>query len=140
MFVASRLMKAWGAGVALLFLPAIALGAYSLLAVAPILSLIRVAKVAENSVNYSIQNTARHALFLTTSREAKYKAKAAIDGFFWRMGDTLSGVLVFVGTQLALTTAMFATFNVVLVLLWLGIAVSIARYLKRNSATTRVAA
>jgi len=32
------------------------------------------------------KNTARHALFLRTSREAKYKAKGAIDSFFWRAG------------------------------------------------------
>ena len=36
-------------------------------------------KIFENSTDYSIENTARHALFLPVSREAKYKAKTAID-------------------------------------------------------------
>ena len=34
-------------------------------------------------------NTARHALFLWTSREAKFKAKQAIDSLCWRLGDVL---------------------------------------------------
>jgi hypothetical protein len=34
-----------------------------------------------------VQNTVRQALFLPTTREHKYKAKQAIDTFFWRAGD-----------------------------------------------------
>jgi ATP:ADP antiporter, AAA family len=34
-------------------------------------------------------NTVRQALYLLTSREAKYKAKAAIDTFVVRAGDML---------------------------------------------------
>src|SRR5206468_5503665 len=108
--------------------PVIALGSYSLLAFAPLLSLIRVAKIAENSTDYSIQNTARHALFLRTSREAKYKAKSAIDSFFWRAGDALSALLVFVGTALAFDTRGFAIVNAALIIGWLFVAVAIVRY------------
>jgi len=139
MFVVSRVMQHWGAGVALFFLPVIALGGYTMLAVLPVLSLIRIAKIFENTVDYSVQNTARHALFLSTSREAKYKAKAAIDSFFWRAGDTISGVLVFTGTQLALSTRGFAAVNVVLVLAWLGIALAIVRNVKEDQ-SARIAA
>jgi len=141
MFAASRIMQFLGAGKALFFLPVIALGGYSVLAIVPILGLIRIAKIMENSIDYSLQNTARHALFLPTSREAKYKAKSAIDSFFWRAGDVLSGLLVFTGTQLALTVQMFAAANVVFVLVWLGLAAAIVRYGKQQSpSTTRLAA
>jgi ATP/ADP translocase len=34
--------------------------------------------------------------------EAKYKAKAAIDSFFWRVGDVFGSVLVFAGTHFLL--------------------------------------
>ncbi len=139
MFAVSRIMQLWGAGLALIFLPVIALGGYAVLAFFPILSLIRVAKIGENAVDYSLQNTARHALFLPTSREAKYKAKAAIDSFFWRSGDTVSGLLVFAGTQLALSLRIFAAVNVALVLIWLGIAFAIIRTKERPSAA-RIAA
>jgi ATP:ADP antiporter, AAA family len=140
MFLASRIMQFMGATKALFFLPVIALGGYSMLALVPILGLIRIAKIAENSIDYSLQNTARHALFLPTSREEKYKAKSAIDSFFWRAGDTLSGLLVFAGTQLALTVRSFAAVNVVLVLLWLGLTVAVVRHAKKNPSTTRLAA
>ena len=70
----------------------------------------------------------RHALFLPTSREAKYKAKQAIDTFMWRAGDMLSAVSVFVGTQLLqVGPDSLALFTVVLVLAWLACAAGIAR-------------
>ena len=56
------------------------------------LAVVRIGKILENSTDYSIQNTIRQALFLPTSREAKYKAKAAIDTFCTRLGDVLSRV------------------------------------------------
>ena len=59
---------------------------------------LRGAKIAENSLDYSLSNTARQSLFLPTSREAKYKAKQAIDTFFVRFGDVASAGLVFAGT------------------------------------------
>ena len=46
---------------------------------APVFLLIAVAKTVENSADYSLHNTVRQALFLPTSRDAKYKAKAAIE-------------------------------------------------------------
>jgi AAA family ATP:ADP antiporter len=66
-------------------------------------------------------------LFLPTSREAKYKAKAAIDTFFTRGGDVVSAGFVALGQLLALPTAAFAGLNVVLTGVWLWVAGQIAR-------------
>jgi len=140
MFVVSRIMKFVGIGAGLLFLPVIALGSYTLLAVAPILSFIRVAKIAENSTDYSLQNTARRALFLNTSRDAKYKALSAIEGFFWRAGDALSGLLVFVGTRLAFNISHFAIANVLFVLVWVAVAVAIIQLRQRHHAKVEILA
>jgi ATP/ADP translocase len=90
-FLVSRVFKWIGIRGALFILPIIALGSYSMIALLPILAMVRVAKVVENSTDYSIQNTARHALFLPTSREAKYNAKQAIDAFFWRLWRSAAG-------------------------------------------------
>jgi AAA family ATP:ADP antiporter len=125
MFAVSRIMKHVGIGAALFFLPMIALGGYTLLSFAPLLSFIRLMKIAENGTDYSIQNTARHALFLRTSREAKYKGKTAIDSFFWRAGDAISAGIVFVGTALAFDVRAFATTNAVLTAAWLSVALCI---------------
>ena len=49
-------------------------------------------ETSENSLDYSLHNTLRGALFLPTTRAVKYKAKAAIDTFFFRMGDVIAGL------------------------------------------------
>ena len=77
----------------------LALLSYSVLAVAPVLAVVRWAKVLENSTDYSIMNTVRQALWLPTSREAKYKAKAAVDTFCMRAGDVLEAGIVLLGTM-----------------------------------------
>lgn len=133
-FLVSRLFKWIGVRGALFILPCIALGSYSLILTVPILGIIRIAKILENSTDYSIMNTTRHALFLPTSREAKYKAKAAIDTFFWRVGDMLQAGIVFVGTSLAFGTSQFALVNVCFVVIWLVIVVAIRREHKKISA------
>src|SRR5438105_2246051 len=127
-FGVSRILKYLGIGPALFFMPLIALCSYGAMVFLPVLQFIRFIKIAENSTDYSIQNTARHALFLRTSREAKYKAKAAIDSFFWRAGDALSGLLVFMGTRLAFGLRSFAMVNAIFVVVWLAVAIAIANY------------
>ena len=138
LFLVSRIFRYIGVRGALFILPCIALGSYCLIIFIPILAVIRAAKVLENSTDYSIQNTTRHALFLPTSREAKYKAKAAIDTFFWRTGDMLQAVLVFVGVQLAFAVQHYAAANVIFVLIWLGVALAIAREHRKLSTEERL--
>jgi len=130
--VVSRVIKYFGVRIALLILPAVALIGYTSMAFVPLLSFIRGAKLAENSLDYSLQNTTRNALYLPTSREAKYKAKQANDTFFVRFGDVLSAGLVFAGTTwLGFAPRQFALVNVVLIVVWLVLAVAIGRLFKR---------
>lgn len=143
-FVVSRIFKYIGVRGALFVLPAIAMTGYISVALFPLFAVIRWAKIFENGTDYSLQNTTRHALFLPTSREAKYNAKQAIDAFFVRTGDLLQAVVVFVGVELlALTTRGFALVNVVLVGVWLLLCVGIAREHRKlvgSETTTRHAA
>lgn len=121
-FLASRIFKFMGVRGAIFILPVIALGGYSLLMAAPVLAAVRFTKTLENSTDYSIQNMVRHALFLITSREAKYKAKAAIDTFVVRAGDVLQAGIVFAGTSAGLGISQFAMICVAFTLVWLFIA------------------
>jgi AAA family ATP:ADP antiporter len=122
-FVVSRAIAFLGVRGALLVLPVVSLLGYLSMAFIPVLGLIRGAKIAENSLDYSLQNTTRNALYLPTSREAKYKAKQANDTFFVRLGDLASAGLVFAGTTwLAFSRREFALVAVALVLVWLTIA------------------
>ena len=133
LFVTSRVIRLMGVRGALFILPVLALINYSIIAVAPILAVVRIGKILENSTDYSIQNTLRQALFLPTSREAKYKAKAAIDTFFTRTGDVLSAGFVFLGTAIGIAVAGFAWLNVGLTLLWIAVARQIAKEHKKKT-------
>ena len=128
-FLVSRVIRIIGVRRALFILPVIAFASYSLIGAVGGLALIRIAKIAENSTDYSLQNTVRQALFLPTDRAAKYKAKAAIDTFFVRVGDTLSAVVIGVGIhQLGFNGRNFAIVNLVLIAAWIAIAVGIAHH------------
>ncbi len=132
LFVVSRVVKYLGVMVALLVLPVISLGAYSLIAFYPILVYVRWAKTAENATDYSLQNTVRNMLFLPCTREQKYKAKQVVDSFFHRAGDVLVSATFFIGTTfLAMEARHFALFNIGLVIVWLVLAALIGREYKR---------
>jgi ATP:ADP antiporter, AAA family len=120
----------------------IALGSYGLFAFAPVLSMIRIAKITENATDYSLQNTVRRALFLPTSREAKYKALQAVETFFWRAGDLLSSIAVLLFIRnLQLSLQAFVFVNILAVGAWLAIAAFLARENRRLTAEPeRVAA
>jgi AAA family ATP:ADP antiporter len=133
LFVTSRVIRFMGVRGALFILPVLALINYSVIAVAPILAVVRVGKLLENSTDYSIQNTIRAALFLPTSREAKYKSKAAIDTFFARTGDMVQGGFVAAGAALGIAWPAFAWLNVGLTGAWLVAAGRIAREHRRKT-------
>lgn len=133
-FAVSRIFRYVGVRGALFILPCIALVGYSFILFLPLLAVVRWTKIAENGTDYSIQNTTRQALFLPTSREAKYKAKAAIDTFFQRGGDVLSAAIVAAGAQIALGVKWFAAINAVLTLVWLLVAFKIGREYDRRAA------
>ncbi len=133
LFVTSRALHVFGVRGSLFILPLLALVNYSIIAVVPVLAIIRWGKVLENSTDYSIQNTLRQALFLPTSREAKYKAKAAIDTFFTRAGDVMQAVVVFALSAAGIGAAGFAWLNVALTVAWLGVAGQIAREHRRRT-------
>lgn len=133
LFLTSRVMRFMGVRGALFILPVIALFNYSIIAVVPLLAVVRIGKVLENSTDYSIQNTIRQALYLPLSREAKYKAKAAIDTLFTRTGDVLSAGVVAAGSAIGVGAGGFAWLNVGLTVAWLAVAGRIAREHRRKT-------
>lgn len=132
--VVTRVFKALGIGGALLLLPVFALSGYALAAALPLLGLVATVKVIENTTDYSLQNTIQQALFLPTSRDAKYKAKAAIDTMFVRLGDLASTGVVFLGAQLGVSVVGYSIVNVLASAAWIWIAVKL-----RNSSNARAA-
>ncbi|MCB9506502.1 MAG: translocase [Myxococcales bacterium] len=128
-FAVSRVVRFGGIAAVLFALPLVSLGAYTMLAAGVAgFALFRVAKMAENTTDYSLMNTGKALLWLPTSREAKYQAKQAVDTLFVRLGDLLQAALVFVCLQLfALEPRQLAGVNVALVLVWLGLTARLVR-------------
>jgi AAA family ATP:ADP antiporter len=137
-FVASRLLKYGGFRLILLTMPVVALVSYTAMAYVPILAIVKVMKIAENSTDYSINNTARNVLWLPVSAEMKYKGKPTIDSLLVRMGDGIAALTVLVGVQfLALSTQSFFILNVALVCIWIVFAFVVIHERRRISEQIR---
>jgi AAA family ATP:ADP antiporter len=133
LFIVSRVFKLVGVRKALFVMPCFALLAYGSAFFLPVLAVLRLVKIGENSLQYSVQDTTRHALFLVTSRVEKYVGKTATDTVAVRVGAIMSMVMVFTGTRLGWSTTTFVAINVGLAIVWLGFAVLIGREHLRRS-------
>lgn len=112
LIVTPYVLKRFGVRVALFVLPAVVLlGAMGFLAV-PVLALAGFMSVGDNALNYSINQSAKEALYTPTSKDAKYKAKAFIDMFVQRAAKVFS-----VGLNLSLPALAFGSVR------WLSIPV-----------------
>jgi ATP:ADP antiporter, AAA family len=138
--VVSRIVRYAGIAGVVLALPVVAIGTYGLAAVGVTLAAMRWAKTAENSVDYSVMNTAKQMLWLPTTREQKYKAKQAIDTFFVRTGDLVAAGIVFLGVEvLSLTTRGVALTNLALIAVSLVVAWRLIAEHRRLSAEAAAA-
>lgn len=127
-FLVARIMHWIGVGWAVLVLPLITLAGYALVAFIPVFTLIRLFKLIENSTDYSLMNTARHALYLPLTAAQKYEGKTTIEAFFWRFGDLLQAGAIFVGLHwLQFDIREFAMLNVALSAAWLAVAWQLSR-------------
>jgi AAA family ATP:ADP antiporter len=141
LFLVSRIFQAIGVRGALLVHPGFVALGYGLIAFAPLLggfipifTLIGIVKVIENSLDYSLMNTTRQALFLPVDRDSKYDGKTAIDTFFWRFGDMVQAAAIYAGTQLLHWEAgQFALLNFALALAWIGLALALGRGFERKA-------
>lgn len=132
LFLVSRIVKFGGIHVAFFILPIVALIDATLIGVIPALAIVRIGKIAENSIDYSVNNTVRNMLWLPTTAEMKYRAKQAIDTFFVRMGDVGSAVLVLVlASGFGVGARGFAFVNLAVVAVWIPVALLILRERKR---------
>jgi ATP:ADP antiporter, AAA family len=134
LFAVSRILQYIGVRRALFVLPVVASLSYAAFIIQPVLSVLRFGKIAENSLDYSLQNTARQALFLVTSRAEKYVGKNVVDTLIVRLGDVASAGLVFMASRLELPTQGLAVLNLILIGAWLGVLILIGREHRRREA------
>lgn len=125
-FVVSRLVRWLGLSKAFLFLPVIAIANAAIVALLPLVWLVRVGKTAENATDYSLNNTLRQMLWLVTSSEMKYKAKQVVDTFCVRIGDVCSALSVYLLVDLMqFSVSRFAWLSIVLGGGWIVLALAI---------------
>jgi AAA family ATP:ADP antiporter len=127
-FLVARIIRRIGVQGAVLILPLISLAGYGLVAFLPVFSILRVVKILENSTDYSLMNTTRHALYLPLSPAQKYEGKTAIEAFFWRFGDLLQAGAIYAGLNwFQYGIEEFAVFNMMLAAAWLVVAWELSR-------------
>jgi ATP:ADP antiporter, AAA family len=125
LLLVSRVFRAVGIAGAALILPALMLFGYALISFVPVFSLIYFYMVLENSGNYSLHNTARHALFLPVEQAAKFEGKTTIDTCFWRLGDLIQAGAIYIGSNLLgfnLIQFAMANFALAIGFLWVSLA------------------
>ena len=139
-FVASRLLKYGGFAAILLILPVIALASYTVMALLPVLAVVKMMKIAENATDYSLNNTSRHVLWLPVSSAMKFRGQArhrypVRAAWRWPGGDHGTGRRTPAGTG---HRRNFFVFNVLLVLCWLLAGVLLVREHRRASEAASV--
>ncbi len=125
LFLTSFVMRRFGLGVALLILPFSILAVSSGFFILPSLWIASALNTADNGFSYSINQSAKEALYVPTTKDEKYQAKAFIDMFVQRFAKAIA-----VGIALTIT-ALFPEFEgvrwltlmvVPLLLAWAGAA------------------
>jgi AAA family ATP:ADP antiporter len=116
--VTGHLMKRLGVPITLALLPAVvALGFIGLAMVASLAALI-VLQAVYSAMQRAIIRPARETLFTVVPREDKYKAKAFIDTFVYRVGDVVGAQVEGLLGRLAMGLAGLVTVTVPLALVW----------------------
>jgi AAA family ATP:ADP antiporter len=122
-----RLIRRWGVGVALAFVPILTGAGFALLAAAPVLTVLMVFQGLRRAADYAITRPAREILFTVVSREDKYKSKNFIDTVVYRGGDAASGWLFAGLSAVGLGLGSLAWAVLAASLAWWGLAVWLAR-------------
>lgn len=122
LLLTSFIMKQFGVRVALLVMPLAILGNSIAFLALPLLWVGSLLNTTDNALNYSLNQSAKEALYTPVARDDKYKAKAFIDMFIQRFAKALA-----VGVALGLEAwfggfaaiRWLSIFVIVLVAVWL---------------------
>lgn len=119
-FLVSLIIRKWGITTALLVLPVAMLISSGIYFAIPVLWAGSLLTVSDNSLNYSINQTSRETLFVPTSGDAKYKARAFINMFVQRFGKGIAILMALGLTAFPIRYLSFLAAAVIAV--WAGFA------------------
>ncbi len=121
-FLTSFIMTRFGLTVALMFLPIAIICGSGAFFTLPILWVGSFLNTVDNGFSYSINQSAKETLYVPTTRDEKYKAKAFIDMFVQRFAKAIAVVV-----SLAITTVFtdfssmhwLSLFTLMIVVIWI---------------------
>ena len=119
--VTGHLMKRLGTAVTLALLPLTAALGFLGLAIVGSLAALIAFESAFRAVQRGVMRPARETLFTTVSREERYKAKAFIDTFVYRVGDVVGAQTEGLLGRLGMGLAALAAFAVPLAVAWMAL-------------------
>ncbi len=134
-FLTSRLIRWFGIAAVLAIIPVLLAVGFSVLGVAPVLSVLVTVQIIRRAGNYAIMRPAREMLYVVLEREQKYKAKNFIDTVVYRSGDAISAWVYAGMRSLGLGLSSIALIAVPLALVWAWIAFGLGRKQTRLAET-----
>lgn len=121
----SFIIRTFGVTTALLVLPVAMAMASGVYLVMPVLWVGALLTISDNAFSYSINQTARETLFVPTSAEVKYKARAFANMFVQRVGK---GIAILMALALASLPIRFLSILAIAVIaVWAGFAIYAGR-------------
>jgi AAA family ATP:ADP antiporter len=135
LFLTSRLIRWFGIAAVLAIIPVLLAVGFSVLGVAPVLTVLVTVQIIRRAGNYAIMRPAREMLYVVLEREEKYKAKNFIDTVVYRSGDAISAWVYAGMRSLGLGLSSIALIAVPLALVWAWIAFGLGRKQTRLAET-----
>ena len=124
-FLVSFVIRRFGITTALLVLPAAAFLSSGVYLAIPVVWAGALLTISDNAFNYSINQTAREMLFMPTSPDEQYKARAFSNMFVQRLGKGAAILMALVLNVLPIRYLSLVAMAVIAV--WVGFAVSAGR-------------
>jgi len=122
LFLTSFIMSRLGVGIALMVLPVALLGGSVAFMALPILWVGSSLNMVDNFFSYSINQSAKEALYVPVSKNEKYQAKAFIDMFVQRFAKSIA-VVISLGITMTLTDfsslRWLSLITIVITIIWL---------------------
>lgn len=120
-FLVSFVIRKFGLTIALLVLPIAMMVSSGIYLATPVLWAAASLTISDNAFSYSINQTARETLFMPTSADVKYKARAFANMFVQRFGK---GAAILMALSLAAIPIRFlSALAIIVICIWLGIAI-----------------
>jgi ATP:ADP antiporter, AAA family len=128
-----QLLKRFGTGVTAAALPAVYIGGFVAVFLAPTLAAVLAAQVAQRWIHFALANPARQVFYTVLDREAKYKAKNLIDVVIYRGSDALYGWVFDSLQYLGLKLGGIALVAAPVAAIWLVLSAALGRAQERRA-------